>query len=188
MKNCIEMIRTKSNAGDFRRLKKLLECASTDPTRDVIRSISAEKEEDSIRLIATDGRRLRADLFEIEAVPGLYEIKANTGQLIFLSKSSSRMKFPDWRKVLPSLDGKTAHEFKGSGRNFITWVTAGLGCLIDPELIALGEDEEITLYLQKERPDQHPAVMQNATTLFVQMPIRATEPWCQQIRQIRKAA
>lgn len=188
MKNTIELIRTKQNAGDFRRMKKLLECASTDPTRDVIRYISVEKEEDAIRMIATDGKRLRADLFKIEAAPGLYEIKANTGQMIFLTKSCSRMKFPDWRQAVPSAMESDVHAFTGCGHNFIIWVTAGLGCLIDPKLIALAEEEEVSLLLQKNDPGQHPALMQNETTLFILMPIRATEPWYERIRQIRRAA
>jgi len=188
MKTIIEMQNTKASRYEFLRLKSVLSCASTDPTREVIRHVSVEPEDEGIRIIATDGRRLRADSFDLQAQAGLYEIKVQSAAQIFLVKAATQLKFPNWRQVLPSLKPEDAHAFKGCGRNFILWITAGLGCLLTPELIALRDEEEITLYIQKQGPGMQPAVMQNDTTIFVQMPIRETDSWYEQIDRIRKAA
>jgi hypothetical protein len=177
----------KGQRDNFRRMKSLLTCVLTDPTREVIRYVSVEKDGDGILVIGTDGRRLRTDRFEINADAGLYEIKANTAQTIYLTKSELGLNFPNWKQIVPSTDECDAYVFKGHGKRFVLWVTAGLGCYIDPELIALHDEEDVTLYVQKLRPDLAPAVMQNETTTFVVMPYRVTEKWGQDLESIRNA-
>jgi len=187
MKNTIEL-NSKADKPEFRRMKALLTCVSTDPTREAIRYARVEKDDDGILVIGTDGRRLRSDHFDMETIPGNYEIKANTAKSIFLTKSKSRLKFPNWRQVIPSTNSKDAYALKGMGKRFVLWVTAGLGCYIDPELLAIRDDEGVTLYIQKDRPDLSPALLKNDTTTMVVMPIRVTEDWGRQLDAIRQAA
>jgi hypothetical protein len=59
--------------------------------------------------------------------------------------------------------------------------------MLDPELIALNDDEGVTLYVQKKHPGISPAVMKNNETTLVIMPYRVTENWGQELEQIRMA-
>jgi hypothetical protein len=185
LNDTLEMTRT--NRTDFRRMKRLLSCASKDPTRPVINKVQVKKTESGITITATDGRRMRTDRFDLEAAPGIYDIKVNSGTSVFLMKNRERLKFPDTGRVIPSLDPQDAYALKGPGKCFVVWAAAAQGCLLDPERIALAEDEAVTLYVQKLRPDLSPAVMKNADTLFLLMPCRVKEAWGQQLEQIRTA-
>ena len=184
--NTIELIKDKHNKPAFDRMRTLLKCISSDPTRDVIGKLKVEQEDDAIRLIATDGRRLRTDLFEMKAEPGLYDVKTNTAKMIFLAKSDCELTFPNWKQVMPN--PKAAWSFTGTGRNFVIWASSGLGCLIDPDLIALGDHETVTLSIQKDCPELSPVLLKNDTTSVVIMPLRLKEPWIEQIQQIRAKA
>jgi hypothetical protein len=179
---------SKANKDDFRRMKSVLSCVSNDPTRPVLHHVLVEAGEESIQIIATDGRRLRSDRFDMEVSPGLYEIKANTARGIYLVKSRSRMTFPNHRQVIPSLKPKNTHQLTGRGRKFVLWASAALGCRLDPALIELAEDEPATLYIQKQGPGLSPAVVQNDQTTLVVMPTRCTEDWAREVEEIRKAA
>ena len=187
MKNTIEL-NSKKDRYEFRRMKAVTACVSTDPTREAIQNVRVEKDGEGILVIGTDGRRLRADHFDIEVTPGTYEVKARTASTLFLVKSRSRLKFPDWRQVIPSVKPKDAHAFQGMGKRFVLWACAGLGCYIDPALVELRDDEGITLYIQKKGPGLSPALLKNETTTLVLMPIRCTESWAREIEGLRKAA
>ena len=183
-------LNSKENKEDFRRMKSVISCTSKDPTRPVLHHVLVEtgEDEETIQVTATDGRRLRTDRFDMEASPGVYEIKASTGRSIYLVKSRQKLKFPDHRQVLPSLKKKDAYQLNGRGHKFVLWASAGLGCRIDPALIELGDDEPATLYIQKKAPDLSPAVVQNNQTTLVVMPTRCTESWAIELDEIRKAA
>jgi hypothetical protein len=73
------------------------------------------------------------------------------------------------------------------GSRFVIWSASSLGCMLSPELIALNDDEGVTLYIQKKRPDISPAVMKNDETTLVIMPYHVTENWGQELEQIRMA-
>ena len=183
-------LRNKENKDDFRRMKSVINCASKDPTRPVLHHVLIEtgKDEETIQVTATDGRRLRTDHFDFEASPGTYEIKACSTKGIYLVKSKQKLKFPDHRQVLPSLRAKDVHQLTGRGNKFVLWASAALGCRIDPALIEFAEDVSATLYIQKKSPELSPAVVQNDQTTLVVMPTRCTESWAQELETLRKAA
>jgi hypothetical protein len=165
----IEMTRTIGT--DFHRMKSVLACASKDPTRLVINKVLVKKEAAGITVTATDGRRLRIDHFDLEAAAGIYDIKVNSGSGVFLMRNKERLTFPNTNQVIPSLDPQDACALTGMGRRFVLWASAAQGCMINPELIALEDDEKVTLYVQKQRPDLSPAVVKNQKTTLVVMPV-----------------
>jgi len=80
------------------------------------------------------------------------------------------------------------YALKGTGSRFVLWASAALGCRLDPSVIALADHEAVMLYIQKDRPELSPAVLQNDRTTVVVMPFRVTEPWVHELEEIRKAA
>jgi hypothetical protein len=188
-RNTIELTNTKLTRHDFLRMKSLLACVSTDPTRTIIQNVLVEAvEEGGIRLVATDGTRLRTECFDLEAIPGCYDIKVVTAKLIFLVRSKSQNQFPNWRQVIPALDQSSAHVIQGTGKNFVLWASSGLGCLIHPGLLEIPEYEPVTLYIQKQAPQLSPVVVETREMLYVQMPMRIDDPWVGQLERIREAA
>jgi hypothetical protein len=184
-KDTIEMNRT--NRIDFQRLKAVLACASKDPTRYAITKVLVKKAVAGVTITATDGKRLRIDHFDLEAVAGIYDIKVNSGSGIFLMRNKEKLTFPKTDQVIPSLDPMDAYALKGMGSRFVIWSASSLGCMLSPELIALNDDEGVTLYIQKKRPDISPAVMKNDETTLVIMPYHVTENWGQELEHIRMA-
>ena len=184
-KDTIEM--TKANRTDFERMKSLLACASKDPTRLVINKVLVKKAVTGVTITATDGRRLRIDHFDFEAAAGMYDIKVNSGSGIFLMRNKEKLTFPRTDQIVPSLDPHDAYALKGMGKRFVLWASAAQGCMINPDLIALNDDEGVTLYVQKKRPEISPAVMKNAETTLVIMPFTVTEPWRMELETIRTA-
>jgi hypothetical protein len=183
--NTIEVTKEKHNKADFARLRSVLACASHDPARYVISKVKVEKHEEGITIIATDGRRLRCDRFDMEAEPGLYDIKVNTARTVFLTMCKEELVFPNHRQVIPRHGKDDAYALQGTGGSFVQWATSALGCYLDPALIELGEDEEVTLYIQKHDPCLSPALLVNDTTTLVIMPIRMDSEWVGQIEEIR---
>ncbi len=98
------------------------------------------------------------------------------------------MKFPNHKQVIPSLKPKDAYFLKGTGSRFVLWASAALGCRLDPSMIALADHEKVTLYIQKDRPELSPAVLQNDRTTVVVIPYRVTEPWVRELDALKKAA
>lgn len=184
-RDTIEMTRT--NRIDFQRMKLLLACASKDPTRMILNKVLVKKAAAGVTITATDGRRMRIDHFDIEAAAGIYDIKVNSGSGIFLMRNKERLTFPKTEQVIPSLDPHDAYALKGMGKRFVIWASAAQGCMINPELIALNDDEGVTLYVQKKRPDISAAVVKNAETTLVLMPFTVTEPWRMELETIRTA-
>ncbi len=90
--------------------------------------------------------------------------------------------------MLPSLKPKDVHALKGRGPHFVLWASAALGCRLDPALIELGDNEAVTLYIQKKGAGLSPAVVQNDQTTLVVMPTRCTESWAREIDELRAAA
>jgi hypothetical protein len=172
---------------DFNRLKAVLVCASKDPTRPVINKVLVKNSGENITITATDGRRLRTDVFTIDAVAGIYDIKTNTAGSVFLMRNKEKLTFPKTDQVIPSLDPLDAYALEGTGGQFVLWASSALGCMVNPDLIALGDHEKVTLYIQKKRSDLSPAVMKNDQTTFVLMPLTLKEPWMQQLEEIRMA-
>ncbi len=181
-------LHSKLHRSDFLRMRSLLSCLSSDATRPILHYVQVETNEDGVTATATDGKRLRSDRFSIEASPGLYEVKANTARGVFLTKSRSQMTFPNHKQVIPSLKPRDTYMLKGTGSRFVLWASAALGCRIDPSMIALSDHEAVTLYIQKDRPELSPAVLQNDCTTVVVMPFRVTEPWARELDELRRAA
>jgi hypothetical protein len=185
--NTIELTKDRHNRADFDRLRSALACAAKDSTRRAITQVLVEKDEKGITVIATDGRRLRTDHFNMEGMAGLYEIKLNTGKSIFLSESSEEGVFPNHRQVIPDSDSEHAYKLRGTGKQFVLWATSALGCWLDPKLVELGEDEKVSLFIQRDTPECSPVLLVNDTTTLVVMPIQVDQPWVREIESIRSA-
>ena len=185
LNDTIEMNRT--NRTDFHRMKSLLACASKDPTRMILNKVLVKKAAAGVTITATDGRRMRMDHFMVEASAGIYDIKVNSGSGIFLMRNKEKLTFPKTEQVIPSMDPQDAYALKGMGKRFVIWSASSLGCMLDPELIALNDDEGVTLYVQKKRPELSPALMKNEETTLVIMPYHVTENWGRELEQIRMA-
>jgi hypothetical protein len=183
--NTIELTKDRHNRADFDRLRSALACAAKDSTRRAITQVLVEKDKEGITVIATDGRRLRTDRFNLDVEAGLYEIKLNTGKRVFLSESSEEGGFPNHRQVIPARTQEHAYKLRGSGKQFVLWATSALGCWLDPKLVALGEDEEISLFIQRDTPELSPVLLVNDTTTLVIMPILVDQPWVREIEAIR---
>lgn len=185
--NTIEYTKDRHNRADFDRLRSVLACASKDAGRHVITKVLVEKDEEGIIVIATDGRRLRSDRFNLEAEPGIYDIKANSGKSVFLTKCEEELVFPNHRQVIPLSDNEHAYALRGTGKQFVLWATAALGCWLDPKLVELGEDEVVSLFIQRDTPDLSPALLVNESTTLVVMPLRLDQPWVREVAAIRSA-
>lgn len=184
--NTIELTNERHTKADFARMRSVLACASKDSTRHVITKVLVEAEEEGIAIVATDGRRMRKDCFNIEAEAGLYDIKLNSARAVFLTQCTEELVFPNYKQVIPRGSKDDAYAIAGTGRQFVLWATAGLGCLIDPKLVELGDDEAVTLYIQKDDPKLSPVLMKNdtSTTTMVVMPMRLDHEWMQQVEDI----
>jgi hypothetical protein len=183
--NTIEVKKDRHNRADFDRLRSVLACASKDSTRRAITRVLVEKDEEGVTVIATDGRRLRTDRFNLEFDVGLYDIKICSGKSVFLSESAEEGGFPNHRQVIPSSDSEHAYALRGSGKQFVLWATAALGCWLDPKLVELGEDEEMSLFIQRDTPALSPVLLVNDTTTLVIMPIQVDQPWVREVEAIR---
>jgi len=102
-------------------------------------------------------------------------------------RNKEKLTFPKTEQVIPSLDPLDAYALKGMGSRFVIWASSALGCMLSPDLIALSDDEGVTLYVQKKRPDISPAVVKNDETTLVLMPFTVTEPWRMELETIRTA-
>jgi len=183
--NTLELMNERHTKRDFARLKAVLACASKDATRHAITKVLVERDEDGITVTGTDGRRLRRDRFQMEAEPGIYDIKVCTGRVVVLEECTERLTFPDYRQVLPRDGEDDAYALEGIGKRFVLWATAGLCCWVDPALVELGDDEAVTLHLQKDDPGLGPVLARNADTTFVVMPMRLDNPWIAELEAIR---
>lgn len=157
---------------DFQRMRCVLACIGKDKMRPELHRVLVEKAGGGITITATDGIRLRRDHFGIKAEAGLYEIGVNNSREVRLVPSKLLVRFPDYRKAIPSTDAKSAYKVSGKGRRFAGWVGSALGCHVDPALIALGKDEAIEVFVQKADGAASPLVMRNGTTLALAMPMK----------------
>ena len=145
-----------------------------------------EQHEDGITVIATDGRRMRSDCFSLEAEAGIYDIKVNSAKAVFLTECQEELVFPNHRQVIPKSTDEIAYALEGRGKQFVLWATAALGCWIDPKLVELGEEEAVTLYLQKDDTKLAPVLLQNDQTTLVVMPMRLDHPWIRDLETIQR--
>ena len=183
--NTIELKNERQTKADFARMKSVLACASKDSTRHVITKVLVEKDEDGINVIATDGRRMRRDRFNLEAEAGIYDIKVNSAKSVFLTQCQEELIFPSYRQVIPISTGAAVYTLEGVGRQFVLWATANLGCWIDPKLVAMGDDEAVTLHIQKIDPKRSSVLVSNETTTLVVMPMMLDHHWIQQLEAIQ---
>ncbi|VGO14435.1 hypothetical protein PDESU_02996 [Pontiella desulfatans] len=182
--NTLELKNDKHTRADFARMKSVLACASKDSTRHVITKVLVEKTETGITIITTDGKRMRSDSFNLEAEAGIYDIKINSAKAVFLTQCEEGLVFPNYRQAIPDHTDEAAHSFTGTGSRFVLWVASSLGCYLDPKLIALADDEFVTLHIQKDNPNLFPVVLKNDQTTLVVMPYRIDKHWEQQIDAI----
>ncbi len=189
LKHTLELTNTQQTKADFLRMRSVLACVSSQPEREALHRVLVEagEEEETIQITGTDGKRLRSDSFEMEAAPGCYDIKANTAKSIYLVRSRKKLNYPNYRQVIPSLEAKDTFTLRGAGKQFVIWASSALGCLLDSELIALRDEEMMTLSIQKDKPALSPAVLKNETTLFVLMPTRVDAAWHRELEGMRTA-
>ena len=114
--NTIELTNTKHTKANFTRMKSMLACASKDSTRHVITKVLVETTDEGITIIATDGHRLRSDRFTMEAEPGIYDIKVNSGKLVFLSRCQEELVYPNSRQVIPNSEPEHVYALHGTGK------------------------------------------------------------------------
>lgn len=183
--NTIDMTSNGPMKKDFARMKCVLACASKDSTRPAINKIRVEQDGDMIMVTATDGTRLRSDRFKIKAEPGLYDVKTCNAKAIFMAQSNEGLLYPNHRQVIPYDDKQHAYALKGKGPRFVVWAASALGCYIDPKLVALGEDEAVTLFVQKTNPNLSPMLVKNTNTTLVVMPIRIDREWGDKLESIK---
>ena len=183
--NTIEIKSKGMKKEDFARLKSVMACASKDSTRPAINRVLVESTQGGITVIATDGKRLRMDRFKFKAEPGLYEVKSCNAKSVFMVQSSEKLAYPTYGQVIPEHGKRAAYSLEGRGKKFVLWAASALGCYLDPKLVEIGADEEVTLYIQKNRPHLSPALVQNKTTTLVVMPITPNEPWASELESIK---
>ena len=182
--NTIEITKKESKA-DFARLRSVIACLSKDPTRAVINLLLVEKAQDGVIITATDGRRLRSDNFDFQVEAGLYEVKTCNAKSIFMVQSSEKSAYPNYEQIIPPHGEHSAYTLNGQGKMFVLWAASALGCYLDPKLVEVGEDEEVSLFIQKKSPHLSPALVRNKTTTFVLMPISTHWPWAYEIERIK---
>jgi len=183
--NTIEIKSKGAAKEDFARMKSVIACASKDSTRPAINLVLVESAKSGITVTATDGRRLRSDTFEIEAEPGLYEIKTCNARSVFMVQSAEKLAYPTYGQVIPAHGKREAYSLEGRGKRFVLWAASALGCYLDPKLVEVGEDEEVTLHIQKNAPHLSPALVKNKTTTLVVMPITPRWPWTSELEAIK---
>jgi hypothetical protein len=183
--NTIEITSKGAGKKDFVRLKSVIACVSKDPTRAAINLVQVEAAKGGIVVTATDGRRLRSDRFKFKAEPGLYKIKTCNARTVFLVQSRDKMVFPNYGQVIPLHGKQNAYSLDGRGKKFVLWAASALGCYLDPKLVAVGEDEAVTLHIQKNAPHLSPVLVKNKTTTLVVMPITPNEPWTRELEAIK---
>jgi hypothetical protein len=184
--NTLELIKDRHNRADFDRLRLTLACASKDSTRDVITRVLVETNEDGVTITATDGRRMRSDRFLIEAEAGIYDIKVNSGKLVMLTKCSEELVYPNYRQVIPNSEPENAYALHGTGKQFVLWATSALGCYLDQKLVEVGDDETLTLYINKVDPLRHPVLLVNDSTSMVVMPFTVDSTWSREVEAIKQ--
>ncbi|RKX44214.1 MAG: hypothetical protein DRP64_06950 [Verrucomicrobia bacterium] len=57
---------------------------------------------------------------------------------------------------------------------------------LDPALVTLGDDESITLYVQKCAPELSPALLKNKDTTMVVMPFKGADGWSRELETIKQ--
>lgn len=157
---------------DFQRMRCVLSCAGGSQGRAVLRKVKVESFKGGIALLASDGVCLRKDRFAMRATPGLYDIQTNSAKVIRLEPCKEALKFPDYRKAIPSCDKRDAYAVSGKGSRFVMWAAAALGCYVDPMLMALGDEENVEVFIQKNKSGLSPLVVRNERSMLVVMPVR----------------
>ncbi|VGO14091.1 hypothetical protein PDESU_02648 [Pontiella desulfatans] len=158
--------------GDFGRMRSLLACVGKDKMRPELHYILVEKTKGGVYAVGCDGLRLRRDLFRIKAEPGLYEIKVNNSREIRLVPSPVKVRYQEYRKIIPSHESESTYSTVGKSSRFAMWVGAALGCYVDPKLVPIAHDEYGEIHVQKTDGGIMPLVFQNDHTLVVVMPMK----------------
>jgi len=184
--NTIELTNNKHTKKDFIRMRSVLACASKDSTRPAINLVLVEAVKGGITVTATDGKRLRSDKFKLKAEPGLYEIKTSNAKVVFLAESNGKLVFPTYEQVIPVHGKRVAYALSGKGKKFVLWAASALGCYLDPKLVTIGDDEFISLYIQKSAPELSPALLKNKDTTMVVMPFTGTDGWSRELETIKQ--
>jgi hypothetical protein len=156
---------------DFRRMRCVLACVGKDRMRPELQRVLVESAKGGVYVVGCDGKRLRRDLFNLKAEPGLYQIDINNSREIRLVPSKVILRYPNYRKVIPKCDGRDTYAVSGKGARFVMWVGAALGCYVDPMLMALGGDEKVEVFVKKTDAGDSPLVVRNEQSLLVVMPM-----------------
>ena len=184
--NTIELTNASPMKDDFARMKLVLACASKDSSRPAINRVLVEKVKGGITITATDGKRLRTDRFKLKAEPGMYLIKTSNAKSIFMAQCHEGLTYPTYQQVIPSHGMRKAYVLSGRGKKFVLWASSALGCYLDPKLVAVGDEEDVSLHIQKNDPLLFPAVLKNKNTTMVVMPFRANAPWSRELETIKQ--
>jgi hypothetical protein len=157
---------------DFHRWRQLLVCVGKDKMRPELSYVLVEKTSGGIYAVGCDGLRLRRDLFRIKVEPGLYEIEVNNVREIRLVPSPVKVRYPDYRKVIPRMDPESTYSVVGKSPRFAMWIGAALGCYVDPKLVPLDADEFGEVFIQKKDGYIMPLTFRNDLSLVVVMPMK----------------
>lgn len=109
----------------FKGLQWVCAARSTDDDRPVLNMINVERDGLTVKIIATDGKRLHVHTFDpgmfdddIQMIePGLYEVVAKATKLIVIAEPEDSFNYPNWRNVMP--------DHKTSERDIITASSIG---------------------------------------------------------------
>jgi hypothetical protein len=157
---------------DFQRMRSVLASVGRDKKRPELGYVLVERTRGGVYAVGCDGLRLRRDLFRFSVEPGLYEIEVNNVREIRLLLSSMNVRYPDYRKVIPSLERQTTYSAVGKSPRFAMWIGAALGCYVDPKLVPLDADEFGEVFVQKKDRYIMPLTFRNDLSLVVVMPMK----------------
>ncbi|VGO17684.1 hypothetical protein PDESU_06286 [Pontiella desulfatans] len=170
---------------DFHRMRSLLACVGKDKMRPELHYILVEKTKGGVYAVGCDGLRLRRDLFRIKAEPGLYEIEVNNAREIRLVFSPIKVRYPDYRKVIPNLEPESTYSVVGKSPRFAMWIGAALGCYVDPKLMPLDADEFGEVFVQKKDGYIMPLTFRNDLSLVVVMPMKLDGKISEQLQSMQ---
>jgi hypothetical protein len=170
---------------DFQRMRNVLACCGRDRMRPELRGVLIEKFKGGVYAVGCDGMRLRRDFFAVKAEPGLYEIEVNNSRVIRLVPAKVLVRYPDYRKVIPSVDAKSVYSVAGKGRRFAGWISSALGCHVDNALIAMGDDESVEVHVQKTAGATSALVMRNDRSLIIVMPMTLDDGISEQLDRMQ---
>jgi len=184
-----KIIRVKKGHDNFKFIKWVCLALSKDMVvRLALTRVLFEKKKDTLFAIATHGHSLhRAIIKEMDGYePGLYEVLKNDGnEIILMLEADEKLKFPDYKKVIPDSDGyktfdvntysmhKTYYNYATCIRNISEESALDLALFKKAESILINESSA-SLKLNSKKQFS-PIIIESNKTMALVMPIRKLE-------------